>query len=106
MKFDIVKFIDNTCQDYLQGCRTKKSVLNAIKLALKKNSWQNCNGYEQLKGYMTVCEQVKKCEDSINVIKELKKVGSWEEVKKELEEACVEYLDNNGKVINFPGRLN
>ena len=70
------------------------------------NSWQNCNGYEQLKGYMTVCEQVKKCEDSISVIKELKKVGSWEEVKKELEEACIEYLDSNGKVINFPGRLN
>lgn len=37
------------------------------------NSWQNCDGYEQLKGYMTVCEQVKKCEDSISVIKELKK---------------------------------
>ena len=48
------------------------------------NSWQNCNGYEQLTGYMTVCEQVKKCEDSIGLIKEFKKVGSWEEVKKRL----------------------
>ena len=47
MKFDIVKFIDDTCQDYLQGCRTKKSVLNDIKLALKKDSWQNlCDGKE------------------------------------------------------------
>lgn len=69
------------------------------------NSW-NCNSYAQLKGYMTVCEQVKKCEDAIGPIKEFKKSGKWEEVKKELEEACAEYLDGNGKVINFPGRLN
>ena len=69
------------------------------------NSW-NCNDYEQLKGYMTVCEQVKKCEDSIGFIKELKKVGIWEEIKKELKEAYDECLDDNGKVINFPGRLN
>lgn len=47
MKFDIVKFIDDTCQDYLQGYRTKKSVLNDIKLALEKDSWQNlCDGKE------------------------------------------------------------
>lgn len=67
------------------------------------NSWQNCNGYEQLKGYMTVCEQVKKCENSISIIKEFKKSGKWEELKKELEEAYAEHLDSNGKVINFPG---
>lgn len=70
------------------------------------NSWQNCDGYEQLKGYMTVCKQVKKCEDSINIIKEFKKSGIWEEIKKELKEAYDECLDDNGKVINFPGRLN
>lgn len=70
------------------------------------NSWQNCNGYEQLKGYMTVCEQVKKCENAIGLIKELKELGEWEEVKKELEDACHEHLDNDGKVISFPGRLN
>ena len=69
------------------------------------NSW-NCNTYDQLKGYMTVCEQFKKCENAIGLIKELKELGEWEEVKKELEDACYEHLDNNGKVISFPGRLN
>lgn len=68
------------------------------------NSW-NCNAYEQLKGYITVCEQVKKCEDAISIIKEFKKGGIWEEVKKKLKEAYDECLDDNGKVINFPGRL-
>lgn len=69
------------------------------------NYWQNCNDYEQLKGYMMVCEQVKKCEDSIGLIKEFKKGGTWEEIKKELKEAYDECLDDNGKVINFPRRL-
>ena len=69
------------------------------------NTW-NCNGYDQLKGYMTVCQQLKKCENAISLIKELKALGEWEEVKKELEEACYEHLDNEGKVISFPGRLN
>lgn len=69
------------------------------------NSWK-CNDYEQLKGYITVCKQVKKCEDAISIIKEFKKSGKWEELKKELEEVYDECLDDNGKVINFPGRLN
>lgn len=69
------------------------------------NSW-NCNAYDQLKGYMTVCEQFKKCENAIGLIKELKALGEWEEVKKELEDACYEHLDNDGKVISFPRRLN
>ena len=69
------------------------------------NFWQKCNGYEQLKGYLTVCEQVKKCEDAIGIIKDLKKSGKWEEIKKRLKEAYDECLDDNGKVINFSGRL-
>lgn len=69
------------------------------------NSWK-CNASDQLTGYMTVCEQVKKCEDSIGLIKEFKKLGKWEEIKKELKEAYDECLDDNGKVISFPGRLN
>ena len=69
------------------------------------NSW-NCNTYDQLKGYMTVCKQFKKCENAIGLIKKLKELGEWEEVKKELEEACYEHLNNDGKVISFPGRLN
>lgn len=47
MKFDIVKFIDDICQDYLQGWRTKESVLNDIKSALEENSWPMlCDGKE------------------------------------------------------------
>ena len=47
MKFDIVKFIDDACQDYLQGWRTKESVLNDIKSALEENSWPMlCDGKE------------------------------------------------------------
>lgn len=69
------------------------------------NSW-NCNAYDQLKGYMTVYKQFKKCENAIGLIKELKELGEWEEVKKELEDACYEHLDNDGKMISFPGRLN
>ena len=69
------------------------------------NTW-NCNGYDQLKGYMTVCQQLKKCEEAIGVIKELKDAGEWENIKKDLEEACFEHLDDKGKVISFPGRLN
>nr|DAF46364.1 MAG TPA: hypothetical protein [Podoviridae sp. ctsUe5] len=49
MKFDILKFIDDACQDYLQGWRTKESVLNDIKSALDENSWQNqCDGKEAI----------------------------------------------------------
>lgn len=49
MKFDIVKFIDDACQDYLQGWRTKESVLNDIKSALEENSWPMlCDGKEMI----------------------------------------------------------
>lgn len=45
MKFDIVKFIDDTCQDYLQGRNTKAFTLLEIKLALEENSWPMlCDG--------------------------------------------------------------
>ena len=47
MKFDIVKFIDGICQDYLQGRRTKALTLLEIKLALKENFWPMlCDGKE------------------------------------------------------------
>lgn len=47
MKFDIVKFIDDACQDYLQGRNTKAFTLLEIKLALEENSWPMlCDGKE------------------------------------------------------------
>lgn len=47
MKFDIVKFIDDACQDYLQGHHTKEFTLLEIKLALEENSWPMlCDGKE------------------------------------------------------------
>lgn len=58
MKFDIVKFIDDTCQDYLQGYRTKKSVLHDIKLALDKDSWQRlCDDKEMVDGIVEANDQ-------------------------------------------------
>ena len=47
MKFDIIKYIDNVCQDYLQGRYTKALTLLEIKLALKENFWPMlCDGKE------------------------------------------------------------
>lgn len=47
MKFDIVKFIDDACQDYLQGHHTKAFTLREIKFALDENSWPMlCDGKE------------------------------------------------------------
>lgn len=47
MKFDIVKFIDDACQDYLQGRHTKAFTLLEIKSALEENSWPMlCDGKE------------------------------------------------------------
>ena len=51
MKFDIVKFIDDACQDYLQGRNTKAFTLLEIKLALEENSWPMlCDGKEMIDG--------------------------------------------------------
>lgn len=47
MKFDIVKYISDVCEDYLQGRTTKAYTLSAIDLALDENSWQHlCDGKE------------------------------------------------------------
>lgn len=47
MKFDIVKYIDDICQSYLQGYHTKAYVLSVIDLTLDENSWQReCDGKE------------------------------------------------------------
>lgn len=47
MKFDIVKFIDDACQYYLQGNHTKAFTLCEIKSALEENSWPMlCDGKE------------------------------------------------------------
>lgn len=47
MKFDIVKYINDVCQSYLQGCHTKAYVLSVIDLALAEDSWQRlCDGKE------------------------------------------------------------
>lgn len=47
MKFDIVKYISDVCEDYLQGRHTKAYTLSAIDLALDENSWQRlCDGEE------------------------------------------------------------
>lgn len=51
MKFDIVKFIDDACQDYLQGRHTKAFTLREIKFALEENSWSMlCDGKEVVNG--------------------------------------------------------
>lgn len=51
MKFDIVKFIDDACQDYLQGRHTKAFTLFEIKSALEENSWQMlCDDKEMIDG--------------------------------------------------------
>ena len=41
MKFDIVKYIADTCNDYLEGRHTKAYTLSTIDLALEEDSWQN-----------------------------------------------------------------
>ena len=47
MKFDIIKFIDDTCQDYLQDRHTKAYTLDSIAMALEQGSWQrDCDGKE------------------------------------------------------------
>lgn len=47
MKFDIVKYISNVCEDYLQGRHTKAYTLSAIDVALDEDSWQRlCDGNE------------------------------------------------------------
>lgn len=47
MKFDIVKYISDVCEDYLQGRTTKAYALSAIDIALDENSWQRvCDGEE------------------------------------------------------------
>ena len=40
MKFDIVKYINDVCEDYLQGRHTKAYTLSAIDLALGEGSWR------------------------------------------------------------------
>lgn len=55
MKFDIVKFIDDACQDYLQGRHTKAFTLLEIKSALEENSWPMlCDGKEVAIGFANV----------------------------------------------------
>lgn len=47
MKFDIVKYINDVCQSYLQGYHTKAYVLSVIDLTLAEDSWQRlCDGEE------------------------------------------------------------
>ena len=59
MKFDIVKFIDDACQDYLQGRHTKVFTLLEIKSALEENSWQNwCDGKEVVNDVVEANDQV------------------------------------------------
>lgn len=59
MKFDIVKFIDDICQDYLKGKRTKAGALSEIKEVLYNNSWQNwCDGKEVVNGVVEANDQV------------------------------------------------
>lgn len=59
MKFDIVKFIDDICQDYLKGKCTKASTLREIKAVLYDNSWQNwCDGKEVVDGVVEANDQV------------------------------------------------
>lgn len=45
MKFDIVKYISDVCEDYLQGRTTKAYTLDSIAMALEQDSWQrDCDG--------------------------------------------------------------
>lgn len=47
MKFDIVKYIADNCNDYFEGHQTKADTLSAIAMALKNDSWQyDCDGKE------------------------------------------------------------
>lgn len=58
MKFDIVKFIDDACQDYLQGHHTKAFTLFEIKSALEENSWPMlCDGKEMIDGTVEANDQ-------------------------------------------------
>lgn len=58
MKFDIVKFIDDACQDYLQGRHTKAFTLLEIKSALEENSWPMlCDGKEMIDGTVEANDQ-------------------------------------------------
>ena len=58
MKFDIVKFIDDACQDYLQGRHTKAFTLFEIKSALEENSWPMlCDGKEMIDGTVEANDQ-------------------------------------------------
>lgn len=50
MKFDIVKFIDDICQDYLQGRHTKAFTLFEIKSALEDSWPMLCDGKEMIDG--------------------------------------------------------
>ena len=59
MKFDIVKFIDDACQDYLKGKRTKAFTLLEIKSVLKENSWPMlCDGKEVINDVVEANDQV------------------------------------------------
>ena len=59
MKFDIVKYINDVCQSYLQGCHTKAYVLSTIDLALDEDSWQRvCDGKEVVNGVAEANDQV------------------------------------------------
>lgn len=58
MKFDIVKFIDDICQDYLKGKCTKASTLREIKAVLYDNSWPMlCDGKEMIDGTVEANDQ-------------------------------------------------
>lgn len=58
MKFDIVKFIDDACQDYLQGYHTKAFTLLEIKSALEENSRPMlCDGKEMIDGTVEADDQ-------------------------------------------------
>ena len=47
MKFDILKYINDRCESYLQDDRIKAFVLSDIRMALDDRSWQNlCDGHE------------------------------------------------------------
>lgn len=60
MKFDIVKYINNVCEDYLQGRHTKAYTLSAIDLALDENSWQRlCDGEEVVSDHSGYFDDIK-----------------------------------------------
>lgn len=53
MKFDIVKYIADNCNDYLEGRHTKAFTLNIIAMALEENSWQHaCDGREVIDDFV------------------------------------------------------